>query len=523
MLRLGILFIIISLGLGACRKREELVWESDWVLPIAYGTLNFDNLIADSIVSADANGNLSLDFSDTVFSVQIKDLLYIPDTSVTKRLTTPFASTTVNEGVEFIDDPQDFEYTGSNGVQISQLNLERGFIDYTIETPVTKKLVVSYSVPGATLNGVPLYITLTVPAAPTGGKASISGSFDLSGYHLNLRGVSGAEYNKLETVVGVAVAPGEGSATITNQDTIVVRTTFRDVLPSYAKGYFGQQNFSESGQDSIKLLSSYISGMIDIDQINVDLKLSNGIGADGRVKINRLRGINSTNNSFLDLNHSIIGQTININRATDFGGNIQPSSINKSFSTMNSNIDEMLELIPQRFSYDVEMDINPLGNVSNNTDFAYGISSIDAILDVRMPLSLIANNFTLQDTLDLDHSALPVNVLEFTARMEVENGYPLELIPTFYVLDSLGTIAANVAAPTILSASIDLMNNVIANSNQNFDVVFNAAQMETLRNGGRLVVRFTCNTANLSQHVTLNKSQFISIRVIGAGKIETAL
>ncbi len=514
---------VIALSITSCRKREKLDWDSYWMGPVVHGRLDFTNLIEDEIITVSPDSTLFLDFEQEVFSITLDEFVSIPDTTVSNTFSSPTGGTFA-ENVEFIDEPKNFVYTGI-GVNLAEAELKSGVINYEVVSPLEKKTIVRYTIPSVSINGQYLELIITVPGAPPGGNSTVSGSVDLSGYHLDLRGTNGVGFNTLVTELGVKVAPGEGSATLTTSDVFEVKSTFQNVIPSYAKGYFGQQSVTESDQGVANtLLNKYIGGTLDIDQLKVDFLLENGVGVDGRIRINSITALNPVNGLFLNLQHSIIGQTININRAQDLNPGVLPATFQAQFNQMNSNVEDFFEVLPTHFAYDAELDINPLGNVSNGNDFAYGSSSVKAIMAIKMPLCLIANNLTLQDTLDVpleDGDNIKVKTIDLDVQME--NNFPFELTPEFFLIDAAGAITDTLLAQNIPSGLMDVNNQVIAPSSWQEEISLNETQTETLKNSGRLLVRMSLTTAAPGTHVKIKSNHYIDIDVTAKAKINSTL
>ncbi len=522
MLSKVLICLVIVSTITSCRKREALDWDSYWMAPVAHGRLDFNKLIEDDVITTSSDSTLILDFEQDVFSITLDEFISIPDTTVTNTFSSPTGGTFA-ENIEFIDEPKNFVYNGI-GVNLAEADLKAGVINYEVKSPLEKKTIVRYTIPSVSINGQELELIITVPGAPPGGNSVVTGSVDLSGYHLDLRGVSGVDFNTLITELGVKVAPGEGSATLTTMDIFEVKSTFQGVVPSYAKGYFGEQSITESNQGvANELLAKYVGGTIDIDELEVDFFLENGVGVDGRIKINNITAMNPVNGLFLNLQHPIIGQTININRAQDVNPLI-PGSYQAQFNQLNSNIEDFFEVLPTHFGYDVNLDINPLGNVSNGNDFAYGSSSVKAIMGIQMPLCLIANNLTLQDTFDIafqDGNNPAVKSMELEVQMT--NNFPFDLSPELYLLDEMSVVTDTLLAQNIPSALLNASNAVISPSNWQETISLNESQAEILKNNGRLVVRVSLTTAVPGTHIKIKSNHFIDVDIVAKAKINSKL
>ena len=93
---------------------------------------------------------------------------------------------------------------------------------------------------------------------------------------------------------------------------------FVDIIPDYARGYFGQRQvdvpFTTSSFDGF---NNIIAGNLDVDQVDVELEIVNGVGVDAQATIQQLSAVNSNSGQIVNLSHSIIGNTVNLSRAND--------------------------------------------------------------------------------------------------------------------------------------------------------------------------------------------------------------
>jgi len=520
-----LILLIIAIS---CRKRTAMEWESNWVAPVAHGTLSLNKLVMDSVLRENPDSSLILDYEQTIVELNLNDLIQIPDTAIKETFTipSPLQNLSIIPGQNFFDEPRDFEYDGIS-VSLSKLIIKNGVLQYSINSPVNRKTIITYSIPGATKNNVSFIAEIPVPAAPTNGTASKTGTLDLTGYTFDLRGVSGTLYNTLETNFTVALAPGETGTTLHNSDTIILETSFKSIEPQYVKGYFGQQTFQEksSGIQS-DLLSFYGGGYIDIEFLKVKFFLENSIGIDSRVNINFLRGINTFNSSFIDLNHAVINQTINLNRALDLPySTIQTYPYRRTFNTLNSNIEDFFETLPQKLAYDVDIEINPLGNVSNATDFAFCDGGIKAALQIQMPLSFFATDLVIQDTIDMAidiNESLDINELKLT--VEVDNFFPFSAEPILYILDETTVVTDTLFGGIITSATLGSSGiSLVSVSENELVYTLDKDQANRLRENGKLIFKARINTPSASNHIKIKSHYYMDVRIFAEANLITRL
>ncbi|MFB0924398.1 MAG: hypothetical protein QMB65_03800, partial [Vicingaceae bacterium] len=236
-------------------------------------------------------------------------------------------------------------------------------------------MIITYTIPSATKNGDTLELQELVPAATISQDGYFITTIDLSGYELDLTGSTGSEVNTFITrAVGTVDTNAAGSVTIFAGTKITYNNKLISVVPSFVRGYFGTQQIhfgpeitNTTAFDMIK------SGTLDLDQVDVNLEFKNGFGVDAQLILNQLSTTNTSTSVTNSLAHSSIGTPLNLNRAQLTGGipEVTYTTYQLDMNTSNSNIDQLIEIFPDEILYDLNLNINPLGNISGGNDFAY--------------------------------------------------------------------------------------------------------------------------------------------------------
>jgi hypothetical protein len=78
-------YFILSLLLilVACNRKQLSGFETDVLVPLASASIGFDKLIADSTAKVNADKSIDIVYRYPFYDYAIKDILSIPDTSVT--------------------------------------------------------------------------------------------------------------------------------------------------------------------------------------------------------------------------------------------------------------------------------------------------------------------------------------------------------------------------------------------------------------------------------------------------------
>lgn len=394
------LLLISCLFFWSCQK-EPTLWNNELEVPLAYGHLDFKNLIQDDILAPNSDGSLQMVWKKDLIALNIDSLADIPDTTISKNFTIAVSSLTATPGFEFIDDVQNFEINDAT-VELKDVLLEEGKVILRLESPLTEATIVDVLIPAASKNNVTFTKSYNVAAGSSASPSIINDTVDFTNYELDLTGSSGNSFNTMQIQFKVSVAPDGNSVTITDQDVIKMQASFVNLLPRYARGYFGNHTFLEQTETPIDALSNVIGGAIDIDNINFDLIIQNSFDLVARGKVNGIASENTSQNSTVALQHPEFGQWININPAQGGWVNLQPFEKVFNFSSGNSNIETFLENIPQKLLVDFEGEINPLGNTTGGHDEMFPESKLSLRLEADFPIQLSANQFGFSDTVNIN-------------------------------------------------------------------------------------------------------------------------
>ncbi|GIV44298.1 MAG: hypothetical protein KatS3mg035_1421 [Bacteroidia bacterium] len=512
-----IVFIFFS-----CRKDiKRPYWDADFSTPILKSELGIKNLLPDSLVQSDADNALNLVYNNTIFRFDMDEMVKIPDTSIINAYGMLLNSYVFNPGQYFLNQTQTNSYY-LNGAQISKIIIKSGGVYFKATSEIQEKTEFTYNIPKAIKNGQPFQKIITVPAAPSGGKALYSEYVDLSGYEFDLTGPLGNTYNMFEAQIFARISPSGQPVTVYLGDSLILQSTFADLVPYYAKGYFGQVNFNSGvSENDFSLFNKITNGNINLEKVKMTFRLENGIGADASFKINLLSAQNTRTGSTINLNHSIIGNTININRAIDKLWNT-PAAIStfyyNEFNNTNSNFKNMIELLPGKLKYDIDIAINPLGNVSGGNDFIHADHGLNVNLLLEMPLSFSSNKLTLTDTTKVNFSEIKEydNVQSALLTLIAENGFPfdaeLQLTPVLKDGTLLNPLFTN---NPIKAADINAAYKVEKTKISNLKIPLDKITLEKLKEVEKMIISIALTTQPQNELLKIYSDYKIKLHLTG--------
>ncbi len=505
------------LGLLSCQREGPTTWDTELSAPLARKTLTTADIVPDSNLEEQPDTSLHLVWDRTFYELPVDSLLKIPDTTLTDFYSIP-AQIDVGPGQTLVDDESNTRYDLGEA-SLSTVELRKGKLVTEIRNTVAEETRYEYRIRNAFRNGSMFSVSRVAPPGSVSDPGVVRDTFDLSGYRVKLNGVNGQKENTLETRVIVSIVEDGKTVTITPNDTVRYTNHFIGLVPEFARGYFGRRSLNiQPGKAKLDIFNAVQSGQLDIDQVDVELTLDNGIGVDAKGRLPFLRSIRNEPPSSVSLSHSVVNDPITINRAKKNGENIEHSIRRYQFNNANSNIDAFLENLPDRIGYDLNMEMNPVGDVSNGNDFIQYGHSLSAKLHIDLPLCLIANNLTLSDTLSVspEKEDPDKGIREGTLHLRALNGYPLGASLTLVLLNEDGSRGTTILdGGQIEQAPLNAQQEPTGKSISNLDIRVDKDQVRAIFDSDRWLVLATFDNTPTTEHVKIRGTQNLQFRITG--------
>lgn len=328
--------------------------------------------------------------------------------------------------------------------KFTYIDCSQGELDVQITSSVPQPLHLKYQMLGAyDKNGAGLIATSDLPPAVNGNLSTVTKSYDLSGYAISLTGREGTQFNTYTQIIQARIDSTGVEVSLSNKDSVHIQYFLRNIKPRYIKGYAGRDTISYTGNSPFSLADIFAgnsSSALKFDKASLSVSVENGIGVDGQVQINSLKGINNNGNAVTLADHSpapVIGRPMYVGKATDFP--LTPRTTTFTINSATSNIADFISNLPNQIAYDVKIQTNPNGNRGTYDDFAYLDSRMKVNLDINLPLSLIANDLSLRDSFNfsLGYSQKDVaNIKDGVLHVLLNNKFPLQANITLVAYDS---------------------------------------------------------------------------------------
>ncbi|TAL57839.1 MAG: hypothetical protein EPN85_13115, partial [Bacteroidetes bacterium] len=450
--RLLILGLLCFASIYSCRKSNPS-WDMDMLVPLIKSTLTINNLVPDSIIHENPDNSLDIIYNTSLSAFSTHTIFTLPGYSFDTTYKAP-AQVAVLGGTGITSTTVQNVNVIAGGVELTHGLMLSGNMHLSVISSIKGRLDFTFNVPSFTEpSGSTFQTVISIPAGSPSAPGVYNGMFDLSDFKLDFTGTTRTSVNTLVINYAAVINPSEDTVKINIGDSIRIRYSFVDLIPAYAKGYFGDTISSAADSTAFALFKHLSGGNLNFENIDVSLIVENSVGADVRFTINDLSSFNSHTGNKLSLSHPVINSPINITRSIDNNGLIIPSTYSIALTSANSNIKQFVENLPDSLKFKLNYEINPLGNISGNNDFGYYDKLFKTNLNMRIPLSLVADNLTITDTLNFTMPATTNNVNEGSLYLYFDNGFPFTAQAQLYLMDDNFMVHDSlISNPNLISA-----------------------------------------------------------------------
>ena len=518
------ILLLCCLSIISCKKGDQnSQWDADELVPLIKTSVNLYDLTNYDELNPDSSGALLLTFSNSLFKFSLDSLVSISDTAISERIDTLiFVGFAPGVSIDLAQNQETMLNIGN--AELVEATIKSGSIDVTIKSTFIEPTIVSYELTSATNNGNTLVISESIPAGNVSHPSIVSSSYNLSNYNLDLRGLNGTSYNKLIAQISAMVDPSGDTLVSQLNDYIEISYTFNDIQPKYARGYFGDDAYNNLGKEEFHFLANLTGGDIDIESLNMNFEIKNGIGVDIQMDVNTISMSNMETGNTSVLNSTPLANSLNIDRAQETGVAAPPviaSSYSIELDINNSNADKLFEIIPNQIDYGFDLQINPFGHVSSHNDFIYDGYGIEVLLDMEIPISVATNEFTLSDTIEFDMGEKTIDdrylIIDGFIHLYAYNGYPFTATTQLYLLDeSYAIIDSILVGNAIVEAGIlDGYNVVVSPKRSKISGAINTAKIAALYNAQFIKADFTLSTPDYPDYVKIYDYYKIDMTLVG--------
>ncbi len=515
------LFLFILVFIFGCRK-EPIRWDIDTLVPIIQTKITLQQALPEDLLEVTNGNELQLTYTGNLISLKLDSTLSIPDTSISDTFRLPFGSIVFPGGATFLAD-SNFTRFKFNNTQLTHLFIRKGEMIIELVSSLQGPSVFEYSLPTMKKNGVAFFVKENIPAATSTSLSVLKRTYDISGYELSLTGIQNDNFNVLANEYRAYIDSNSTPVTITAGQYFRATTTLAGINPSYIRGSFGSESIEQISQNEpLDLFDHVKSGMLSLEAATMEFEIKNKIGMELNVVVNEITGNSLINNTSVTLISPLSNTAINLNRASETQGIFSSPNATKHLTLLdnsNSNLNEFIGNLPQSLSYDFEINLNPVGNVSASNDFLYENTGVEINLNAQIPLNLNASNLVLSDTSDF---AIDTTFKEESSKIiggylniYTLNWFPFSLETQFYLLDENKIIIDSIFTDSqIVYGGTPIFGIVNDPQSAMIQALLTPSKIAHLYQTKSIITRLTINSTS-SDNIRILDTYFLEAKIVG--------
>lgn len=516
------LYLMLLGIISSCNKLpSNLNWDVDVKIPVLKSKLDISDIFYDKVVVVKPDQSVSLVFSQVISAVDNNNLVEIYDTLANDIFNIPWnIGLHFPPGQEVINDTT-FYRLDIEDVEIRKARAKTAYLMFYVTNTFTQPLKIQYTVVSSSKNGQPFVVVDDVPAADINGPAKVVKTIDLSGYNMDFTGMNHLQSNMVISNTRVWIHPDADTIIVTNKDSIIVTTVFEKLEMDYAEGYFGKLSQRVQDTSSLSTFSTLKSGLFDLNNVNASLDITNKLGMDVQMKINSISSINTRTGATIPLQHDIVNKRLNLLRAVQTFDPLNPVlGTHYHYDLSQSNIVEMIENQPDKLNYNVDYNLNPLGDISGGNDFVFSDHSISGIISMEVPLNVRFDNLVIEENTPIsfdDNKKINSCML----LVLIENLFPFDVDIQFYLINENNLIVDSLISgnKTARQGIVGLSGFVQVPTHDEIKIPLSPSKLDLLRNTKTILVRAKLNSGSTSK-VQLWDHYCIDIKVIAEADYE---
>lgn len=477
-------------------------------------------MVNDSTLNADLGTYYEVDLTRTILDLGIEDFISIPDTLINHTFNSTVSSLNVPPGFSIVNEIEEHTMEIDN-VQLKKIRVSKGTIRIKVYNPVNTKTFFTVELPGVTKNGIVFQEQYSAPAGTSSNPGTATAILDISGYDIDLTGISGGDYNILQSKLIVSTDPTGPAIVLSNSQVFKVEAEFKNIKIDYARGYFGNISISDTSSYTIELLNTIVSGSVDLPTSIIRFDVSNGLKVDAKATITTVSNTNYAGNTVF-LANSQIGSPVYLSAATGSWSSLTNSLESIEFNGLNSNVESYLENIGNTHVVGYKVELNPWGNTTGGWNEIFPNSRLKVKLKAQMPLAIGADGLTLRDTFDfdisqdLDKSHIESGIITLNA----SNAFPFSSSVKLYLMNDNEEVLYTVLGTSDISSSLfGSVDPTDGKQKKNSEVQFilTEAMLMDINVIKKIGVETKFNTpdpvTSLSQQVNIPVGAFIAVKL----------
>jgi len=455
-----LMLTLVLTSLLACEKYnlndvKIAPWEPEIALPIINSEFSvqdifeFGDSASLSILNSD-EGLLGVTYSGTIFSFDAELIAHIGNNQMEETITYPnpglpiAISDTVESSQVF---RVNFNLQDEENSEIHEMKILNGFLHLEINSGMAYPTQIKITIPNAIKNGQPFDYAVSVEP----GQSNIN-NFDMSEYVYDLTAENlGFSQIRIEYQLVISYDPAIPSGN--NQ--MSISTNFNNAKYEYLLGYFGQNTIVQDVDTiALELFNNTVSGHFQFLDPFLKITTTNSFGIPLQATITEFSGITLNNQSFPITLEGITDSPFIIGYPNSLGESITQTY---EFDNSNSTIEDVLNDGTKKIVWGIEALTSPDGPTPN-LNFISHNSRVAVQTAITLPLKGYAWDWLFKDTLSIDLSDSPEELVEATLHLVMANGFPMVANAQIYMTDSIQQVTDSLFGEPALFLESGILN-----------------------------------------------------------------
>ncbi|MCI4667730.1 MAG: hypothetical protein MRZ79_06180 [Bacteroidia bacterium] len=402
-------------------------------------------------------------------------------------------------------------------LSLTKLVVRSGQIRAVATSSVEDSIGFTYELPKAVdASGATPSVFVKVPPAPVGGTVSTTEVFQLGGFTLDLTGEENS-FNTLTEKISVDLIFSGNLVSLNQNDSVNVDFSLESLDPIYVEGYIGRTAVTFEGRELIDLFDELDVSKIKFSEAEASISFANSIGVPSEVLVEEFSALNTNSGSRVKLaNSNLVAGPLKI------ASPLLPDTNEVKITSLdltadNSNINPFISSLANEVSYNLTLMTNPDGEFSLD-NFITENSSMDVVLDFKLPMVGVVDRLVIRDTTDFSSEAINLDDISSGGlNLVVENDFPLELTITAKVLDENMQLIETLADGAIIEAAmVDENGRLSQAATSRLSKAFTIEKLNELLEDGRMIVfDFILNTKPDGEAVGLYTDYGVRAKLVG--------
>ncbi|MGM0497464.1 MAG: hypothetical protein ACQESJ_06060 [Bacteroidota bacterium] len=489
---------------------EEKEIGQSWAAPLVKGELTTKDLLetfdSTGVINSDADGLLYLVYTDSLYSVEAKDTVNLPDQDYFDLLYK--VPTTINNFNDTTNVSKDTMHriTYEDEEQLDSIITDQFTLIQHVSTDIQNDIELTITYTDIVKNGQPLEDNINISAGDVPYDEELTN--DLNGYTIRTFQPDTSDHKYFRVHYELTI---NGTGNDLNEDEeISIATMIENVDMQSAYGYIGQETLmQEEGSIPIELFGETQEGTVEFAEPEFKFLIENSYGVPIQIELKDAKAYREGSTDSTDITFENSSNIFDINYpkfSENEIGETKEETINISDSICN--LSEALATNPTHIKFTSQGMSNPDGNLDDLDyyNFVTDKSQFNVLSELYLPLHLRAEGLSLRDTVDLDMSDLigedQEEIKEVITKFKTLNGLPADVDFQVYFLDStyqmVDTLFNEDDRPVIKSASTDNAGKVTTLTEKLSEMSFDENEISDLERVRNAVFEASMKTSDFS-------------------------